>query len=111
MSILRIGLLIALVIIVLPEDEQQRARLYDRAATAAHWTITFCERNEPTCDRAGRLWNALLKKAEVGAQMAYDFTIKYAKGTGRETGTAARGTLTPEDMRPAWRGRPTRAGA
>lgn len=114
MSILRIGLLVVLVIAVLPEDERQQARLYDRAAAAAHWTITFCDRNGPTCIQAGELWSAFLKKAEFGAQMAYALALRY---TAREDGYlapaalgTARGTLTPQDLKPAWRGGPNRTG-
>ena len=41
-----------------------RPRLYDRAASAVHWTATFCDRNGPTCAQAGV---ALVGVREEGA--------------------------------------------
>ncbi len=113
MSILRIGILAAIVIAVLPSDKEQQARLYDRAAGAVHWTATFCDRNGTTCDRAADLWSAFVQKAQFGAQMAYEMAIKYSKGDGdylAPASTAPQGTLRPHDLEPAWRGeqKPTR---
>ena len=65
MSIVRIGILVAVVIAVLPADKQQQARLYDRAASAVHWTATFCDRNGPTCSQAGDLWSAFVQEGAV----------------------------------------------
>jgi hypothetical protein len=110
MSIIRIGILVAAVIAVLPADKEQQARLYDRAAGAVHWTATFCDRNGPTCEQAGDLWSTFVKKAQFGAQMAYELALKYSKGGESALAPAAieptQGTLTPHDLRPAWRGSP-----
>ncbi len=110
MSIVRVGILVAVVIAVLPADKEQQARLYDRAASAVHWTATFCDRNGPTCTQAGDLWSAFVKKAQFGAQMAYELALKYSKSDNSYLAPAsvepAQGTLTPHDLRPAWRGSP-----
>lgn len=114
MSIVRIGILVAVVIAVLPADKQQQARLYDHAAEAVHWTATFCDRNGPTCVKAGDFWSAFVKKAQFGAQMAYELALKYSKGErdyfSPASVGASRGTLTPEDLQPAWRGSPSATG-
>jgi hypothetical protein len=114
MSLVRIGIIVAVVIAVLPADKQQQARLYDRAASAVHWTATFCDRNGPTCAQAGDLWSAFATKAQFGAQMAYELVVKYSKSDTSYLSSAsagsAQGTLTPEDLQPAWRGRPIGAG-
>jgi hypothetical protein len=115
MSIFRIGLLVAVVIAVLPEDQEQQARLYDRAANAVHWTTTFCDRNAATCTHAGNVWSAFVRKARLGAQMAYELATKQSQSSpggasgdeGRVTPAYERpplGTLTPDDLQPAWRG-------
>jgi hypothetical protein len=110
MSIVRVGILVAVVIAVLPADKEQQARLYDRAASAVHWTATFCDRNGPTCTQAGHLWSTFVKKAQFGAQMAYELALKYSKSDNRYLAPAsvepAQGTLTPRDLQPAWRGSP-----
>ncbi len=105
---LKLALIGTLVIAVLPANEQQQARLYDRAAAAVHWTTTFCDRNGPTCNRAGELWQAFVTKAKFGARMAYDMAVKYKNDDGSYLTPARlgqeRGTLRPEDREPAWRG-------
>ena len=108
MFLLKIGIVVALVIAVLPANDQQQARLYDRAAAAVHWTTTFCDRNGPTCNRAGEFWKAFVTKAKFGARMAYDMAVKYKNDDGSYLTPARlgqeRGTLRPEDREPAWRG-------
>jgi hypothetical protein len=108
MSLLRIGIFVALVIAVLPEDKEQQSRLYERAANAVHWTATFCDRNGRTCTQAANVWQAFVRKARFGAEMAYDLAVKYAR-SGNDSAPAdallpTKGTLTPEDLEPAWRG-------
>jgi hypothetical protein len=110
MSSVRIGILVAIVVAVLPADKEQQAHLYDRAASAVHWTATFCDRNGATCEQAGHLWSAFVAKAKFGAQMAYELALKHSKGDGGYlapvSSESARGTLAPDDMKPAWRGSP-----
>ncbi len=114
MSILKIGILVAVVVAVLPADREQQAALYDRAATAVHWTATFCERNGATCEQAGVLWEGFVKKAQFGAAMAYELAMRQ---TGKDAGNGQgvrlieptvdmtpRGTLRADDLEPAWRG-------
>ena len=114
MSILKIGILVAVVVAVLPADRDQQVALYDRAASAVHWTATFCDRNGATCEQAGVLWAGFVKKAQFGAAMAYELAMKQ---TSRDTASAPRrslieptvdmtprGTLRAEDLEPVWRG-------
>jgi hypothetical protein len=113
MSILRTAALVAIVVAVLPADKEQQARLFDRAATAVHWTATFCDRNGPTCSQAGEVWSGFVQKAQFGAAMAYELATKSsARGSSllAPASDTARGTLTPEDLEPAWRGTPSRSG-
>ncbi len=116
MSLLRVGILVALVVAVLPADKEQQSRLYDRAADAVHWTATFCDRNGPTCKQAASLWSAFVAKAQFGAHMAYELAVQYS---GRDKGDgylspadadSAQGTLTPQDLQPAWRGETSNNG-
>jgi hypothetical protein len=118
MSIIRVGIIVAVVVAVLPADKQQQARLYDRAASAVHWTATFCDRNGPTCSQAGDLWSAFVQKAQFGAQMAYQLALKYSshepsQRNGYFAPASTRpldGTLRPQDLEPAWRGASARDG-
>jgi len=114
MSILKAGLLVAVVVAILPTDREQQAALYDRAASAVHWTATFCDRNAVTCEQAGVVWGGFVQKAKFGAAMAYELATKGAgKSAGNEKGYSLieptvdltpRGTLRPDDLEPAWRG-------
>ena len=116
MSLIRTGILIAAVVAVLPQDRQQQAQLFDRAANAVHWTATFCDRNGPTCAQAASVWSAFLTKAQFGAQMAYELAQKYTKPDGSVLSapssalSPALDTLRPEDLEPAWRGKNARRG-
>ena len=114
MSILKIGILVAVVVAVLPTDREQQAALYDRTASAVHWTATFCDRNGQTCEQAGVLWEGFVQKAKFGAAMAYELAMKSA---GKEQNFSLieptvdmtpRGTLRQDDLEPAWRGQPRR---
>src|SRR4051812_33572776 len=104
MSILRMGILVAVVVAVLPADKEQQARLFDRAATALHWTATFCDRNGPTCAQAGEIWSGFVRKAQFGAAMAYELATKYSSADrslmAPVSDASERGTLTPEDLQP-----------
>ncbi len=108
MSILRTGFIVAVVVAVLPADKDQQARLFDRAATAVHWTATFCDRNGPTCAQAGDIWSGFVQKAQFGAAMAYELATKSSSKDrsllAPAADTSPLGTLTPEDLEPAWRG-------
>jgi hypothetical protein len=110
MSIIKVGILVALVVAVMPADREQQAALYDRAATAVHWTATFCDRNGAACERAGVMWGGFVEKAKFGAAMAYDLAMK---SSGRDQAPSLieptvdltpRGTLRADDLEPVWRG-------
>jgi len=116
MSIVKIGILVAVVVAVLPADREQQAALYDRAASAVHWTATFCDRNEATCEQAGILWAGFVEKAKFGAAMAYELALDQTGGAAQPRSLIEPtvdmtpiGTLRPEDLEPAWRG-PARSG-
>src|SRR5476651_1931884 len=107
MSIVKIGILVAIVVAVLPADKEQQARLYDRATNAVHWTATFCDRNGPTCSQAKVLWSGFVQKAQFGAQMAYELAMKHSsrdQATSPSLIQPADGTQTLQDLQPAWRG-------
>jgi hypothetical protein len=113
MSIVRTALLLGVIVAVLPTDEAQQARLYQQVSSAAHWAVTFCDRNAATCTAASEAWAGFVKKAEFGARLAYDIVHKQVM-TERQAPVAPaadpsprpreRGTLTPGDLQPGWRG-------
>ena len=125
MFLIRLAFWVGLAVLLLPSDERQQERLYATAVATVERAATFCERNEKVCATAGELWATFLKKAEFGARLA----INAAGSAGRASddaaplapqptaarpeprfGPATRGTLTPADLSPAWRGQPQRTG-
>ncbi|MFA5901501.1 MAG: hypothetical protein WC829_20560 [Hyphomicrobium sp.] len=116
MSIIKVGILVAIVVAVLPTDREQQAALYDRTASAVHWTATFCDRNGTTCDQAGTIWEGFVQKAKFGAAMAYELAMKSAGKAENfrliepTIDLTPQGTLRPDDLQPAWRGT-ARSGA
>ncbi len=137
MGILRLGMIVAVGVALLPSDREQQEILYNRAALAAKWTVTFCDRNAQTCATASSLWDQFAKKAQFGAKLAYDTLAEHLGGGERsfdaqpsatlfggdgrprvlETGAlksarASSGTLQPGDLEHGWRGearKPVRA--
>lgn len=114
MRLLRIAAVIAVGVALLPSDREGQQRIYERAGATAHWVVTFCDRNGPTCEKGSELWSQFLAKAEFGAKLAYDMMRERAgsQRTASETeriyspATLERdnGTLTPQDRKPSWRG-------
>ena len=126
MFLFRLAFWIGLAILLLPSDERQQERLYATAVATVERATTFCDRNPKVCAAGGEMWSMFLKKAEFGVRMA----INVAGSGGRASDDAAstpqptaamrpeprpspaatRGTLTPSDLTPAWRGQLQRTG-
>ncbi len=108
MSLFRIAVVLSLGVAVMPSDQQQQEALYERAATAAHWTMTYCDRNAQQCEMAGELWDAFLRKAQFAGKLAYDVALRSSLDQA-QSGLAPqlandRGTLKADDLQPTWRG-------
>lgn len=119
MRMIRLAFWLGIVILLLPTDEGQQARIYQSASAAVERASTFCDRNARACETGNELWATFVKKAEFAARMAYDLAV--SKGNGDEAApryepasakparptvgmTPSRGTLRPDDIAPAWRG-------
>ncbi len=121
MSFLKLAFWIGLLVLLLPTDAQQQARLLAFANAAMGRVSTFCDRNGRTCTAGGELWATFLRKAEFGVRLVGDLLgaggrqapapdmapLPPDKRTGRPD---PRSTLTPSDLyHPPWRG-PARHG-
>ncbi len=115
MGLFKLAAVAAVGIALLPADREQQEMLYNRAALAANWAVTFCDRNAATCTQGSSLWDQFLKKAEFGAKLAYDM-MKDKGEANFETGAisikapaptpkAPANTLAPGDYKPSWRGK------
>jgi hypothetical protein len=124
MFLIRTAFWVGLVVLLLPTDARDQARLYATAAATVERISTFCDRNPRACATGAELWAEFLKKAEFGARMAVDLisgprtatdaanTVEEHPNAGRARGLPAtpRGTLKPEDLSPTWRGQPSSRG-
>src|SRR4029079_10363075 len=126
MFFIRMAFWIGLVVLLLPTDERQQARLFGAASAAVERVTTFCDRNANACAVGSQVWASFLKKAEFGARMAFELITSRAGGKDGEPRVepasakakgdkakdpAPRGTLTPTDLGPAWRGERPQRGA
>jgi len=114
MSLFRIAVVLSLGVAVMPSDKAQQEQLYERVASAAHWTATYCDRNATTCETAGQVWDVFLRKAEFAGKLAYDVAMRYATEDASHAPVqpaSARGTLQPDDLRPVWRAELRNGGA
>lgn len=133
MFILRAAFGLAVIVMLLPTDETQQAKVAGQAGAAVERAASYCERNPATCAAGAELWATFVKKAEFGAKLAGNMLQDYMKGNARSAGAdpertqpldpshkpqsapsrviePARGNLAPGDMAPAWRGGLTRTG-
>jgi hypothetical protein len=122
MFFVKMAFWLGVVVLLLPSDEQQQARLYGTATTAVERVTTFCDRNARTCAMGAEAWSSFLKKAEFGARLVGDLVSSGTRQNGMEgvqppsrdmtatTKFEPRGTLSPMDMQPAWRAPGRRAG-
>jgi hypothetical protein len=127
MFLIRVGFWVGVAVLLLPTDERQQARLYSTAVATVERVTTFCDRNAQACAAGSELWATFVKKAEFGARMAIDLVS--SSGNKDEDAAsprtqpasvkskpelkpppATRGTLTPADLTPAWRGQMQRTG-
>jgi hypothetical protein len=72
MSFMRLAFWLALLVLLLPTDAQQQARLSNFANTAMERFTSFCDRNGRTCTAGGDLWSTFLRKAEFGVRLVGD---------------------------------------
>ncbi len=77
MSLFRLAIVLSCGVALMPSDQEQQQQLYQKAASAAYWTATFCDRNEKTCDTAGMLWDTFLSKAQFAGRLGYDLAQHY----------------------------------
>lgn len=117
MFFIKLAFWLGVAVMLLPTDQQQQARLYTTATTAVERVTTFCDRNARTCEIAAQSWTTFLKKAEFGARLLGDLVgsggrrdVDAPQAPARSASTSGdtRGTLSPMDMQPAWRGPSTR---
>ena len=117
MGVMKLAVIAAVGVSLLPADREKQEQLYVKAASAATWAVTFCDRNAVTCTQAQAFWADFSKKAEFGAKLAYDMAMEKSKGAAASSSEdaapasydpnakSAGGTLNPRDLRPAWRGK------
>lgn len=129
MFLLRAAFGVAVVIMLLPTDEGQQAKVAGTAGAAVERAATFCERNTATCAAGAEMWALFLKKAEFGAKLAGNLIQDYMRGSVRQAGGdperrspldpshrpqpapaavqgqgQGQGNLSQDDLAPAWRG-------
>jgi hypothetical protein len=115
MFFIKLAFWLGVIVLLLPADEQQQARLYGTASTTVERVVTFCDRNAKTCAMGAEAWATFLKKAEFGARLVGDLVSSSGRPgsdalppPGQNMSANAkvdtRGTLSPMDMQPAWRG-------
>lgn len=123
MFLIRIAFWLALIVLLLPTDPRQQEKLATTAVETAKRVATFCDRNETMCERGAEYWALFKQKLEFGAKLAYGVAIDHLAGKPAVNETAApaataparveraRGTLSPADLTPEWRGKPAKTGA
>lgn len=117
MFLVRSAFWIGVVIMLIPVDDEIAARATAKATppigafeavSAAQSTLQdmngFCDRNPDVCEIGGRVATTFALKARTGAEMLVEFVDTQLGGAPEAPASTDRGTLTPDDLAPAWRG-------
>lgn len=129
MFLLRTAIVISAGIMLMPLDEQQAPGPGSKPGSAGSNAMTFCERHPSTCAAGGELWTTFKKKAEVALVLAVRVAADQMRRPSEQATSAAnadsgsvtsgaatqappvRGTLTPRDTTPVWRGATARSAS
>lgn len=110
MSLIRTGVVLAVVIAAMPSDKGEQQRLYLKAVSTLDWLGTYCDRNPGQCTKAAEYWVVFKDKAQFAGELALDATKRYVfadaepqRRAQKTSFQARRSTLTPDDLEPAWR--------
>jgi Family of unknown function (DUF5330) len=111
MFLIRAAFWLSVVILFIPADPQagtppprvSAIETLIAARTAVADMSGFCDRNPDACTTGGAAFRLFVDKAENGARMVYEYLQKTTSKSDPQ------GTLTREDVAPAWHG-PRAAG-
>jgi hypothetical protein len=80
MFLIRMAFWLALIVMVLPSDKEQQARLYQTATETVHRAATFCDRNAALCAQGAQHWAVFRTKLEFGAKLVFDMASERLLG-------------------------------
>ncbi len=108
MFLLRTVFWLTVIVVLLPTDARQQTKLYDTASAMVHQAATFCDRNGEICAKGAQYWATFCNKLAFGTRLVIDIAAERLNASTREEPAPARapitGTLTRDDLAPAWRG-------
>lgn len=117
---MRLLLILALIVFLVPRETADREQLMHRASTAFEWTASTCTRDPDLCDQALSTWDTVLTRSgDAFAMMegvvrrnlaASNLGRMPADGETLDSYAIAspldRGTLTTSDLTPPWQAQP-----
>ena len=74
--LIRTAFWLTVIILLLPNDEDQRNEIYGTAQAAVNDVTTFCDRNPSTCATGQEVFAVLVQKAQYGAELLMDLVSK-----------------------------------
>ncbi len=127
MFVIRLAVLIAIIAVFMPRDQESSDRFMAQIDEVTTWAQTSCHRNADTCQIANAVWTRVSTNAQYTAALIVDSartklkneetdasSSVYIAGKAEsaskprfEDGTPRSddiGTLIGSDLRPAWRG-------
>ena len=97
MFLIRSAFWLALIVMLLPSDPREQAKMYQTASHALHQAATFCDRNQATCVKAEGYWVVFKDKLAIGARMATDLFNERVNGHAPPSPVAALEPLPASD--------------
>ena len=124
MFIIRTAFWLGIIVMVIPNDQEQQKRLTDAVRSGIAQVSTLCDRHETACRHATVAWTAFKAKAETAGRMAFDLALERMAArpaspvvmpasvpaaaapaaTAGQATSRMQGTLREDDLAPHWRG-------
>ncbi len=115
MFIVRTVFWLAIIILLLPANEQQQREVYGTAEAAVSDLSNFCIRKPIVCMQSKSAFDTFTQKVQFSAKMVMDFVHKFDSDEFAEAdakpsrklsyfGTGSQSTLNDNDMGPTWSG-------
>jgi hypothetical protein len=80
MFLIRMAFWGALIVLLLPSDNERQAQLYKTASEVVRNAATFCDRNAALCEQGAQHWAVFRAKLEFGTKLVFDMASERLLG-------------------------------
>jgi hypothetical protein len=106
MFLIRTAFWLMILVLLLPNDQQQQSEVYGTAEAAVKDVSGFCDRNPGVCDKGRDAFSVFVHKAQFGAQMLMGFIRERTGASSVSEAPAPAPEPTPAPAAASWEQEP-----